>query len=65
MKEAGANRGVAGAGVLAGFEKLKALYIEFRTAQQLENLTEIDCMKWKKINEVEKLLQAVLSTKQC
>ena len=33
MKEAGANRGVAGAGVLAGLEKLKALYIEFRTAQ--------------------------------
>ena len=35
MKEAGANilRGVVGAGVLAGFKKLKALYIEFRTSQ--------------------------------
>jgi len=34
MKGAGANilRGVAGAGVLAGFDKFKALYIEFRTA---------------------------------
>merc|ERR1711928_236412 len=32
MKGAGANvlRGVAGAGVLAGFDKFKALYIEFR-----------------------------------
>ena len=35
MKGAGANvlRGVAGAGVLAGFDKFKALYIEFRTTQ--------------------------------
>jgi len=34
MKGAGANilRGVAGAGVLAGFDKFKSLYIEFRTA---------------------------------
>ena len=34
MKGAGANilRGVAGAGVLAGFDKFKALYIEFRTS---------------------------------
>jgi len=33
MKGAGANilRGVAGAGVLAGFDAVKALYIEFRT----------------------------------
>merc|ERR1712112_199222 len=32
MKGAGANiiRGVAGAGVLAGFDKFKELYIEFR-----------------------------------
>ena len=32
MKGAGANvlRGVAGAGVLAGFDKFKALYIEYR-----------------------------------
>jgi solute carrier family 25 (adenine nucleotide translocator) protein 4/5/6/31 len=36
MKGAGANvlRGVAGAGVLAGFDKFKDLYIEWRTAQQ-------------------------------
>merc|ERR1712236_137342 len=34
MKGAGANilRGVAGAGVLAGFDKFKALYIDFRTS---------------------------------
>merc|ERR1712096_246819 len=34
MKGAGANvlRGVAGAGVLAGFDKFKALYIEYRTS---------------------------------
>merc|ERR1719177_17312 len=34
MKGAGANilRGVAGAGVLAGFDKFKKLYITFRTA---------------------------------
>ena len=35
MKGAGANilRGVAGAGVLAGFDKFQALYIAWRTAQ--------------------------------
>jgi len=35
MKGAGANilRGIAGAGVLAGFDKFKALYIEWRTVQ--------------------------------
>jgi len=35
MKGAGANilRGVAGAGVLAGFDKFQALYIQWRTAQ--------------------------------
>jgi len=35
MKGAGANvlRGVAGAGVLAGADKMKALYIAFRTAE--------------------------------
>jgi len=34
MKGAGANvlRGVAGAGVLAGFDKVKAIYIEYRTS---------------------------------
>ena len=34
MKGAGANilRGVAGAGVLAGFDKFQALYIAWRTA---------------------------------
>merc|ERR1711875_88270 len=34
MKGAGANilRGVAGAGVLAGFDKFKEVYISFRTA---------------------------------
>merc|ERR1711878_110188 len=34
MKGAGANvlRGVAGAGVLAGFDKFQAMYIAFRTA---------------------------------
>ena len=34
MKGAGANilRGVAGAGVLAGFDKFQALYIDWRTA---------------------------------
>ena len=33
MKGAGANilRGVAGAGVLAGFDKFQQMYIEFRT----------------------------------
>lgn len=36
MKGAGANvlRGVAGAGVLAGFEKFQSLYIEWRTARE-------------------------------
>lgn len=36
MKGAGANilRGVAGAGVLAGFDKFKAYYIDYRHAQQ-------------------------------
>jgi len=36
MKGAGANviRGVAGAGVLAGFDKFKEVYIAWRTAQQ-------------------------------
>lgn len=36
MKGAGANvlRGVAGAGVLAGFDVVKAAYIEFRTSNQ-------------------------------
>jgi len=36
MKGAGANilRGVAGAGVLAGFDAFKALYIDWRTAQK-------------------------------
>merc|ERR1711902_166189 len=35
MKGAGANilRGVAGAGVLAGFDKFKEVYIAFRTGQ--------------------------------
>jgi len=35
MKGAGANvlRGVAGAGVLAGFDKFKDLYIEYRTSK--------------------------------
>merc|ERR1712098_931109 len=34
MKGAGANilRGVAGAGVLAGFDKFKSLYVDFRTS---------------------------------
>merc|ERR1712080_479129 len=36
MKGAGANilRGVAGAGVLAGFDKFKAIYIDWRTSQK-------------------------------
>jgi len=36
MKGAGANvlRGVAGAGVLAGFDKFQSLYIEWRTARE-------------------------------
>ena len=35
MKGAGANvlRGVAGAGVLAGFDKFKEVYIAFRTSK--------------------------------
>ena len=35
MKGAGANilRGVAGAGVLAGFDKFQQMYIAFRTGQ--------------------------------
>ena len=35
MKGAGANilRGVAGAGVLAGFDKFKEVYISFRTGK--------------------------------
>ena len=35
MRGAGANilRGVAGAGVLAGFDKFQAMYIAWRTAQ--------------------------------
>ena len=36
MKGAGANvlRGVAGAGVLAGFDKFQAMYIAWRVSQQ-------------------------------
>lgn len=47
MKGAGANilRGVAGAGVLAGFDKFKEVYIAMRTKAQQQ--WDVECKTWR------------------